>query len=91
VFALNMGDSDSYIWLGEEVRVLEYLLSPVEGNLQATSVLLNGENLGMVDDQLPEVRGKERRALKLLLPSHTLAFWDFPDVRHLACEQQHLI
>jgi len=86
VFALNMGHSDSYIWLGDEVRVVEYLLSPVEGNLQATSVLLNGKHLELVEDQLPEVKGEERKDLKLLLPSHTLAFWEFPDVRNLACE-----
>jgi len=90
VFGLNMGDPASWIWLGDEVRVVEYLLSPVDGNLQATNVLLNGELLEMVGNQLPEVRGEERRAMKLLLPSHTVAFWEFPDVRNPACEDQVL-
>merc|ERR1712013_358104 len=86
VFALNMADSSHTFWIGDKVRVLEYLLSPFDGDLQATSILLNGAPLEMVGDRLPKIQGEESRDSKLILPSHSIAFWELPDVNNPACE-----
>ena len=77
LYGMNLMESSVNVilpsWI-REVTVHEYLLSPCNGNLNDTCVMLNHEPLVMVDDaHLPSLHGK--LVDTIILPPKRYGFW----------------
>lgn len=89
VLGMNLGSCAVRVRLGNQVaasQVLQYLLQPLGGDLQARHVLLNGEELSLgPEGELPPLLPTVLPPGPFTVPPATLGFWALPRARAPAC------
>lgn len=67
----------------------QYTMTPSGGNINSTSVSLNGRRLVLtVDDTLPEMGPSHREAVAVTVPGGSIGFAVFPDAAMHACAER---
>nr|7EYO_A Chain A, Hyaluronoglucuronidase [Hirudo nipponia] len=88
IFALNVGDEDVTLKIDQYSgkKIYSYILTPEGGQLTSQKVLLNGKELKLVSDQLPELNADESKTSFTLSPK-TFGFFVVSDANVEACKK----
>ena len=80
IFAHNLKNSSSGIAVNIPAKAEQYLLTADE--IQTKKVKLNGEVLELtIDNELPDIKGKMINAGEVKLPSHSILFLSFKNIK----------
>ncbi|CAL4121239.1 unnamed protein product [Meganyctiphanes norvegica] len=90
MYGMNVGDKGASVSLQprlNETQILEMILQPPEGDLQSSSVMLNGVLVELTsDNDLPSLDAHPSDVLGAIhMPAQSMGFWLLPNAKTQAC------